>query len=114
MKTTIAISLCALLAGCGGRSTVGPDPAAAEQYRAAWAKKRAGDEAGYRAALQVLAHQSPHSRAGERAREMLEQTAEQKRGFGGLMAFSSLGLGLLALGTPAALMTVVAAPPPQH
>jgi hypothetical protein len=70
MKT---ILLCALaLAACNGRSgDVGYDDAASHAYRAAWIQNRKGDAAGYKAALEKIAADSPSSRAGRRAAEQL-------------------------------------------
>ena len=63
--------LAALLGGCGTRE-LPYDVRASAAYRAAWEKKVAGDEAGYRAALAELKKQFPGTRAGDRAGERLE------------------------------------------
>jgi hypothetical protein len=59
-----------LMLGCGARS-VGYDAEASAAYRAAWDKKMAGDEAGYRASLEAVTKKYPNTRAGERAKERL-------------------------------------------
>ena len=68
MKRVLLVALLAL--GCQSRPPA-YDPAASAAYRAAWEKKLAGDEAGYRAALGDICKKYPNTRAGERAREML-------------------------------------------
>jgi hypothetical protein len=59
-----------LLVGCrAGEATF--DEKASAAYRAAWEKKVAGDQAGYRAGLEAVKKQFPGTRAAERARERL-------------------------------------------
>jgi hypothetical protein len=108
MKWVIAISLSALLGACTAGTTAGLDPEAAARYRAAWEKRRAGDEAGYRAGLQAVAAMSPDSRAGQRAREDLQASAGGL--FGGFGVVGTVGLGLLVLGVPAAVAGFTVAP----
>ena len=55
-----------------------PDPASA-QFRSAWEKRQAGDQAGYLASLREIGAMYPRSRAGKRAQETLA-TANQPRG----------------------------------
>jgi hypothetical protein len=50
---------------------VGYDAKASAAYRAAWDKKMAGDEAGYRAGLEQVKKEFPDTRAGARASERL-------------------------------------------
>lgn len=59
-----------LVVGCrGGEATF--DARASAAYQAAWAKKMAGDQAGYRAGLEEIKKQYPGTRAAERAKERL-------------------------------------------
>jgi TolA-binding protein len=60
------------LGGCRAREAV-YDQKASDAYRAAWAKKLNGDEAGYRAGLEQVKKQYPGTRAGERAAERLKK-----------------------------------------
>lgn len=81
--------------GCHRGKTVAMNPEASAKYRAAWEKKQAGDDAGYRAALKEIADKYPGSRAGERAKEELAQASGG--GSGGMM------MGAAAAGVAAAV-----------
>jgi hypothetical protein len=92
--------LCALMvvlaaAGCHRGKSVGMNPEASAKFRAAWEKRQAGDEAGYRAGLKEIADKYPGSRAGERAKEELAQPANG--GSAGMM------MGAAAAGVAAAV-----------
>jgi hypothetical protein len=59
-----------LVVGCRAREA-SFDAKASAAYQAAWQKKMAGDQAGYRAGLEEIKKQYPGTRAAERARERL-------------------------------------------
>jgi hypothetical protein len=59
-----------LLVGCRAREA-SFDERASAAYRAAWDKKMAGDQAGYRSGLEEIKRQFPGTRAAERAKERL-------------------------------------------
>ena len=90
--------LWAALAGCGRGAD--PRPASA-QFRAAWDKRRAGDEAGYRTLMQDIAQRWPDSRPGRRARKEKDQPA----GTPSLIGASAL-FGVVAAVAIPALMTL--------
>jgi hypothetical protein len=85
MKSSMKILLCTALAlaACGKPS--GYDPDASRAFRAAWEKRRAGDEAGYRAALAEVAKRKG-TWAGDRAALDLELVDETRAsGWGSLL-----------------------------
>ena len=59
-----------LVMGCRAREAAFDERASAA-YHAAWEKKMAGDQAGYRAGLEEIKKQFPGTRAAERAKERL-------------------------------------------
>jgi hypothetical protein len=71
MTRVLLLSLLAL--GACRSHDVGYDAKASAAYRAAWDKKMAGDEAGYRAGLEQVKKEFPDSRAGARAAERLSK-----------------------------------------
>jgi hypothetical protein len=78
--------------------------AASAEYRAAWARRQAGDEAAYLSVMKEIARKYPESRAGQRAREELASAAAQKDGRGGGMA----PLATAAVGGVAAAVAIPA------
>ena len=95
MNKVIALLVVVAGTGCHRGKTVAMNPEASAKYRAAWEKRQAGDDAGYRTALKEIADKYPGSRAGERAKEELAQTSGG--GSGGMM------MGAAAAGVAAAV-----------
>ena len=96
MDKAIAVLVVMLAAGgCHRGPKVGMNPEASAKFRAAWEKRQAGDDAGFRAAMKEIADKYPDSRAGERAKEELAHP--MSGGSGGMM------MGAAAAGVAAAV-----------
>src|SRR5262252_6631910 len=95
MNKVIALLVVVAGTGCHRGKTVAMNPEASAKYRAAWEKKQAGDDAGYRVALKEIADKYPGSRAGERAKEELAQ------GSGGMMMGAAAAAVAGAVAVPA-------------
>jgi hypothetical protein len=96
MNKLVALLVMVAALGCNRGRSVGMNPEASAKFRAAWEKRQAGDEAGYRAGLKEVADKYPGSRAGERAKDELAQ-GQSGGGSAGMM------MGAAAAGVAAAV-----------
>ena len=112
MKKLCALMVVVAAAGCHRGKTVGMNPESSAKFRAAWEKRQAGDEAGYRAGLKEIADKYPGSRAGERAKEELAQP--QNGGSAGMMMGAAAAGVAAAVAVPAFMKYRARAADAQH